>query len=103
MSFSNFLLFVLSQFKHCSITSCIFLNYYLLEHVCSEMGAHFSPCGRFLAACVACMQPHWEADPGLQGHTHHNNTGAVTSPTQHPILAHQVIYELRIYSLEEAT
>ncbi|KAJ0967432.1 hypothetical protein J5N97_024349 [Dioscorea zingiberensis] len=25
--------------------------------LCSEMGAHFSPCGRFLAACVACMLP----------------------------------------------
>jgi len=22
--------------------------------LCSEMGAHFSPCGRYLAACVAC-------------------------------------------------
>ncbi|KAJ8899168.1 hypothetical protein K2173_011955 [Erythroxylum novogranatense] len=25
--------------------------------LCSEMGAHFSPCGRYLAACVACMLP----------------------------------------------
>ncbi len=22
--------------------------------LCSEMGVHFSPCGRYLAACVAC-------------------------------------------------
>ncbi|KAG6726886.1 hypothetical protein I3843_02G089200 [Carya illinoinensis] len=70
--------------------------------LCSEMGAHFSPCGRFLAACVACVLPHLEADPGLQG-VHHDIPGAATSPTRHPISAHQVLYELRIYSLEEAT
>lgn len=23
--------------------------------LCSEMGVHFSPCGRYLAACVACQ------------------------------------------------
>lgn len=70
--------------------------------LCSEMGAHFSPCGRFLAACVACMLPHIEADPGL--HTPvHQDPGVATSPTRHPISAHQVMYELRIYSLEEAT
>ena len=23
--------------------------------LCSEMGVHFSPCGRFLAVCVACQ------------------------------------------------
>lgn len=63
------------------------------------MGAHFSPCGRFLAACVACMMPHTEADPGLQTQVQQD----ATSPTRHPISAHQVIYELRIYSLEEAT
>ncbi|PIA43819.1 hypothetical protein AQUCO_01800099v1 [Aquilegia coerulea] len=71
--------------------------------LCSEMGAHFSPCGRFLAACVACMLPHMEAEPGLQSQVHHDVTGASTSPTRHPISAHQVMYELRIYSLEEAT
>ncbi|GAV63096.1 WD40 domain-containing protein [Cephalotus follicularis] len=70
--------------------------------LCSEMGAHFSPCGRFLAACVACMLPHMEADPGI--HTLvHQDPGAGTSPTRHPISAHQVMYELRIYSLEEAS
>lgn len=67
------------------------------------MGAHFSPCGRFLAACVACMLPHLEVDPGSQGQMQHGVTGAATSPTRHPISAHQVMYELRIYSLEEAT
>ena len=70
--------------------------------ICSEMGAHFSPCGRFLAACVACMLPHMEADPGYQTLIH-QDPGAGTSPTRHPVSAHQVIYELRIYSLEKAT
>ncbi|XVF62752.1 hypothetical protein PTKIN_Ptkin09bG0033600 [Pterospermum kingtungense] len=71
--------------------------------LCSEMGAHFSPCGRFLAACVACVLPHLEADPGLQSQLNSDVTGAATSPTRHPISAHRVLYELRIYSLEEAT
>ncbi|KAF6155706.1 hypothetical protein GIB67_007143 [Kingdonia uniflora] len=57
------------------------------------MGAHFSSCGRFLAACVACMLPHVEADSGL--HMQQDVTGASTSPTRHPISALQVIYELR--------
>lgn len=69
----------------------------------SEMGAHFSPCGRFLAACVACILPNIDTDPGLQGQAQYDATGASTSPTRHPISAHQVMYELRIYSLEEAT
>ncbi|GMP77658.1 hypothetical protein CsSME_00033856 [Camellia sinensis var. sinensis] len=71
--------------------------------LCSEMGAHFSPCGRFLAACVACVLPHLESDTGLHSQVHHDVAGVSTSPTRHPISAHQVIYELRIYSLEEAT
>ncbi|KAJ7977148.1 Transducin/WD-40 repeat family protein [Quillaja saponaria] len=70
--------------------------------LCSEMGAHFSPCGRFLAACVACVFPHMETDPGLLSLVH-QEPGAATSPTRHPISTHQVMYELRIYSLEEAT
>ncbi|ONK70843.1 uncharacterized protein A4U43_C04F2100 [Asparagus officinalis] len=69
----------------------------------SEMGAHFSPCGRFLAACVACVLPQLEGDHGLQSQMNPDALGAATSPTQHPLSAHQVIYELRIYSLEEAT
>ncbi|XP_022760413.1 uncharacterized protein LOC111306775 isoform X3 [Durio zibethinus] len=71
--------------------------------LCSEMGAHFSPCGRFLAACVACVLPHLEGDAGVQSQLNSDVTGAATSPTRHPILAHRVMYELRIYSLEEAT
>ena len=67
------------------------------------MGAHFSSCGRFLAACVACVLPHLEADPGVQSQLNSDVTGAATSPTRHPISAHRVMYELRIYSLEEAT
>ncbi|KAH6786826.1 Transducin family protein / WD-40 repeat family protein [Perilla frutescens var. hirtella] len=70
--------------------------------LCSEMGAHFSPCGRFLAVCVACVLPNMDADPGFHGQIH-DVTGASTSPTRHPISAHRVMYELRIYSLEEAT
>ncbi|CAL0326846.1 unnamed protein product [Lupinus luteus] len=70
--------------------------------LCSEMGAHFSPCGKFLAVCVACMLPHIEGDPGFQTPVH-QEPGIATSPTRHPISAHQVMYELRIYSLEEAT
>ncbi|KAL3812398.1 hypothetical protein ACJIZ3_013666 [Penstemon smallii] len=71
--------------------------------LCSEMGAHFSPCGRFLAVCVACILPNRDADAGFQSQFQHDVTAASTSPTRHPISAHQVIYELRIYSLEEAT
>ncbi|XP_024973849.1 uncharacterized protein LOC112512214 isoform X2 [Cynara cardunculus var. scolymus] len=69
--------------------------------LCSEMGAHFSPCGRYLAACVACVLPQFEADPGIPNQLHQER--AATSPTRHPISARQVMYELRIYSLEEAT
>ncbi|KAF8091298.1 hypothetical protein N665_0448s0014 [Sinapis alba] len=73
-----------------------------IQHVvlCSEMGAHFSPCGRYLAACVACVAPHGEVDPGLQTLAQ-QDSGVVTSPTRHPVTAHQVIYELRVYSLQK--
>ena len=50
--------------------------------LCSEMGAHFSPCGRLLAACVACV-PKDAEDP---------------APGE-PIP--RLVYELRVYSLEE--
>ncbi|KAI3787868.1 hypothetical protein L2E82_00354 [Cichorium intybus] len=69
--------------------------------LCSEMGAHFSPCGRYLAACVACVLPQFEGDPGIPTQNHQERAG--TSPTRHPISARQVMYELRIYSLEDAT
>ncbi|KAL3828318.1 hypothetical protein ACJIZ3_017120 [Penstemon smallii] len=71
--------------------------------LCSEMGAHFSPCGRFLAVCVACILPNMDTDLGFQSQVLHDVTGVSTSPTRHPISAHQVIYELRVYSLEKAT
>nr|VDD59545.1 unnamed protein product [Brassica oleracea] len=70
--------------------------------LCSEMGAHFSPCGRYLAACVACVIPHGETDPGLQTLVQ-QDSGLATSPTRHPVTAHQVMYELRVYSLEKET
>lgn len=82
------------------------LNYVVTSlgcmYLCSEMGAHFSPCGKFLAACVACTLPYVEVDNGFQTPVH-QDPGAGSSPTRHPISAHQVMYELRIYSLEEAT
>ncbi|VFQ63288.1 unnamed protein product [Cuscuta campestris] len=71
--------------------------------LCSEMGAHFSPCGRFLAACVACVLPNMDSEPSFHGHIHNETMGAGTSPTRHPISAHPIMYELRIYSLEEST
>ncbi|KAG0454205.1 hypothetical protein HPP92_025509 [Vanilla planifolia] len=71
--------------------------------LCSEMGAHFSPCGRFLVACVACMVHNLEGDPGLQSQVNFDAADVANSPTRHPISAHQVMYELRVYSLEEAT
>ena len=49
--------------------------------LCSEMGAHFSPCGKLLAACVACVP--MGADAPVPG---------VAIPN--------LVYELRVYSLE---
>ncbi|CAI9267994.1 unnamed protein product [Lactuca saligna] len=61
---------------------------------------------QLVAACVACVLPQFEGDSisRVQSQLHHQE-GRVpgTSPTRHPISAHQVIYELRIYSLEKAT
>jgi activator-of-BECN1-regulated-autophagy protein 1 len=50
--------------------------------LCSEMGAHFSPCGRLLAVCAACVP---------------RDAPAPTPGEPIPNL----VYELRIYSLEE--
>ena len=69
----------------------------------SEMGAHFSPCGRFLAACVACILHPSDSDASSQFRPPIIETSAGTSPTRHPISAQQVIYELRVYSMEDAT
>ncbi|KAL6643399.1 hypothetical protein ACP70R_018956 [Stipagrostis hirtigluma subsp. patula] len=71
--------------------------------LCSEMGTHFSPCGRFLVACVACVLPQTEGDHGSQLPVEYDSTGAGTSPTRHSLPSHQIIYELRVYSIQEAT
>jgi activating molecule in BECN1-regulated autophagy protein 1 len=67
------------------------------------MGAHFSPCGRYLVACVACLMPQMEVDNYLQSQTQMDGNGSSSSPTRHPFSSNRIIYELRIYSLEEAT
>ncbi|KAG6394866.1 hypothetical protein SASPL_145456 [Salvia splendens] len=59
--------------------------------LCSEMGAHFSPCGRFLAVCVACILPTMNVDPGFNSPIH-GVIEASTSPTRHPISAQRVIF-----------
>lgn len=51
--------------------------------LCSEMGAHFSPCGRYLASCVVC------APPG--DYLWNEGTGQGAS--------RPLVYELRVYSL----
>jgi hypothetical protein len=53
--------------------------------LCSEMGAHFSPCGRFLAACVACL-PAAEASTSTQGVRSRTSdaNGGQTAPFQSP-------------------
>ncbi|KAI5075344.1 hypothetical protein GOP47_0009420 [Adiantum capillus-veneris] len=71
--------------------------------LCSEMGAHFSPCGRFLAACVACVLPPADSEALVFLRNPSNEASLSSSPTRHSMSAQQVIYELRIYSLEEAT
>lgn len=62
----------------------------------------FLQCGRFLAACVACVLPNMETDHGFHGLVHRDTMGAATSPTRYPILAHLVMHELQIYSLDES-
>jgi len=71
--------------------------------LCSEMGAHFSPCGRFLAACIACVLPSQESEIGVQSRSNFGFGRTASSPTRHPICTQRVVYELRIYSFEEAT
>ncbi|XP_051127767.1 uncharacterized protein LOC127249141 isoform X3 [Andrographis paniculata] len=63
--------------------------------LCSERGAHFSPCGRFLAVCVKCVEP--SVSPL-------DVTGAATRPTKcSRFTVEDITYELKIYSLDEAT
>ncbi|KAK3152766.1 hypothetical protein QOZ80_2BG0163280 [Eleusine coracana subsp. coracana] len=78
---------------------CLTISHAVL---CSEMGAHFSPCGRFLVACVACLLPQTEGDRGSQLPMQYDSIGSGSSPTRHPLPSHRVIYELRVYSLEKA-
>uniref|UniRef100_A0A0D3H4V1 Uncharacterized protein n=1 Tax=Oryza barthii TaxID=65489 RepID=A0A0D3H4V1_9ORYZ len=80
---------------------CLTISHAVL---CSEMGTHFSPCGRFLVACVACLLPQTEVGEHVsQSPVQYDSTGAGTSPTHHPLPSRRVIYELRVYSLEEET
>ncbi|GBG82711.1 hypothetical protein CBR_g36239 [Chara braunii] len=75
--------------------------------LCSEMGAHFSPCGRFLAACVACVA--MEVRPSSSGTGNGTGVGAQGNYGQRspmelpcpPVSARNSMYELRVYSLEK--
>ncbi|KAE8721342.1 Transducin family protein / WD-40 repeat family protein isoform 8 [Hibiscus syriacus] len=74
--------------------------------LCSEMGAHFFTLWEIfsgLCCLYASSFRHLEVDPGVQSQLNSDIVGVATSPTRHPVLAHRVMYELRIYSLEEAT
>uniref|UniRef100_A0A0E0LZI8 Uncharacterized protein n=1 Tax=Oryza punctata TaxID=4537 RepID=A0A0E0LZI8_ORYPU len=91
--------------NHCAALApeacCLTISHAVL---CSEMGTHFSPCGRFLVACVACLLPQTEVGEHVsQSPVQYDSTGAGTSPTRHPLPSRRVIYELRVYSLEEET
>jgi activator-of-BECN1-regulated-autophagy protein 1 len=55
-----------------------------------------------LVACVACVLPQRDGDHGSQLHEHYDSAGAGTSPTRHTLPSRQIVYELRVYSLEEA-
>jgi activator-of-BECN1-regulated-autophagy protein 1 len=69
------------------------------------MGAHISPCGRFLAVCIACVLPAFDGEYSVLPATVMGSLGFGTrshSPTQHPISTQQVM-KLSVYSLEEAT
>ncbi|KAK9827688.1 hypothetical protein WJX81_000005 [Elliptochloris bilobata] len=67
-----------------------------------EMGVHFSPCGRYLAACVACRAPRLSPEPQAPA-------SASSSVAEEAAAALQgggpggVAYEVRIYSVEAAS
>ncbi|KAK3268211.1 hypothetical protein CYMTET_23274 [Cymbomonas tetramitiformis] len=87
--------------------------------LCSEMGAHFSPCGRYLAACVACRpasarpedvssapaQPAGRQEAvSSTDYTGQRSGASQTQPgtaSSNEANGPQVVYELRVYSLEE--
>jgi activator-of-BECN1-regulated-autophagy protein 1 len=61
---------------------------------------------RFLATCVACALPVFDGEYLVLPEIVMGSLGFGTrahSPTQHPISTQQIIYELHVYSLEEAT
>ena len=78
---------------------------------CFEMVAHFSPCGRFLAACVACIPQTIDREGGLEGEGGVVGRGAWPhpapsrsgSPTHHITAAQQLICELRVHFLEDTS
>lgn len=64
--------------------------------LCSEMGSHFSPCGRYLVVAVVCHTP-GEADSVLQDYEYMDEgVGAGYEPGK-------ISYELRILSMEPGT
>ncbi|PKA58753.1 hypothetical protein AXF42_Ash000846 [Apostasia shenzhenica] len=56
------------------------------------MSADFSPCGRFLVACAACVVPHLEADLSLHSQMNLDTVDASTSPTLHMTLCIDFVY-----------
>ena len=76
--------------------------------LCSEMGAHFSPCGRYLAACVACTPMDAPPPPPRPPPTAAEGTdAAMDAPAEannaSPPARRPLVYELRLYSLEAET
>eukprot|EP00898_Chlorokybus_atmophyticus_P003935 jgi/Chlat1/4542/Chrsp29S04591 len=66
--------------------------------LCSEMGAHFSPCGRYLAACVACKSS--QEQSSYAGTQLSNSPDGPYAGIGNP---NGLVYELRVYSLEQAS
>ncbi|PKU71080.1 hypothetical protein MA16_Dca026880 [Dendrobium catenatum] len=60
-------------------------------------------CWRFLVACVVCMLPDLEGGLRIPSQRSLDAMDVTTSPTRLSISTRQDKYELRVYSLEEAT
>lgn len=84
--------------------------------LCSEMGAHFSPCGRYLAACVACRPATDASSTSRPESVCWLRTDGVPSSNTAPAAGvgvgsgegfaglqppPRMMYELRVYSVEE--